>query len=92
MNSAGIAETISSEHDLTKDKARKIIDTFLETIAATTAAGEEVNLPGFGKFKIQHRTEREGRNPANGEPMTISAATKLIFQPAKALKDRLNPA
>ena len=33
--------------------------------------------------------ERGGRNPATGEAITIAASKKLMFTPAKALKDRL---
>jgi DNA-binding protein HU-beta len=37
-----------------------------------------------------HTPEREGRNPATGEAMTIKAARKLAFTPAKMVKDKLN--
>jgi DNA-binding protein HU-beta len=33
---------------------------------------------------------REGRHPLTGEPMTIRAANRISFRPAKALKDKLN--
>jgi hypothetical protein len=54
------------------------------------AAGEEISLPGFGKFKVKATPEREGRNPSTGATIKIAAAKKLTFAPAKALKDSLN--
>jgi hypothetical protein len=57
---------------------------------AAAAGGAEVSLPGFGKFKIKETSEREGRNPANGEKIKIAASKKLIFSSAKAVKDLLN--
>jgi hypothetical protein len=47
-------------------------------------------LAGFGRFKVADRPERQGRNPATGEPITIAASKKLSFTPAKALRDVLN--
>jgi DNA-binding protein HU-beta len=49
--------------------------------------GEEVSLPGFGKFKVQAKPARTGRNPSTGEVIEIAATKKVVFQPAKALKD-----
>ena len=51
--------------------------------------GEEISLPGFGKFKAKDVAAREGRNPSTGETMTFAAQRKITFQPGKALKDRL---
>ena len=57
---------------------------------SAAADGEEISLAGFGKFKVKATPEREGRNPANGEKITIAASKKITFAPAKAVKDALN--
>jgi len=41
---------------------------------------------------VQDRPERQGRNPATGEAITIAASRKLAFTPAKQLRDALNVA
>ncbi|WP_449263660.1 HU family DNA-binding protein [Escherichia coli] len=46
-------------------------------------------MPGFGKFAVKDRPERQGRNPATGEAMTIAASKKVSFTAAKGLKDKL---
>lgn len=61
-----------------------------KAIADAAAAGEEISLPGFGRFKVKATPEREGRNPSTGATIKIAAARKLTFTPAKALKDSLN--
>ena len=48
---------------LTRDKAKKILDEFFEEIISSLAQNEQVSFRGFGKFKIQHKRERLGRNP-----------------------------
>ncbi|MGH6745042.1 DNA-binding protein HU-beta [Novosphingobium sp. PhB57] len=90
MNNSDLADTIAAAHDLTKADARKIVDAVFEAIGDAAAKGDEVSLNGFGKFKVKDSPEREGRNPATGEAMTIKASKKLSFTVAKAVKDKLN--
>nr|WP_087575932.1 MULTISPECIES: HU family DNA-binding protein [unclassified Sphingomonas]AJW29629.1 Integration host factor alpha subunit [Sphingomonas sp. JE1] len=90
MNNSAIAETIASEHGLTKTDARTYVDAVFTAIADAAANGNEVSLSGFGKFKVKDSPAREGRNPANGETIQIAASKKLTFTPAKAVKDQLN--
>ncbi|WP_285018848.1 HU family DNA-binding protein [Novosphingobium sp. fls2-241-R2A-195] len=90
MNNSDLADAIANDHGITKTDARKIVDAVFEAIGSAAAKGEEVSLNGFGKFKVKHSPEREGRNPATGEAMTIKASKKLTFTVAKAVKDKLN--
>jgi DNA-binding protein HU-beta len=90
LNNSNLADTIAASADISKADARKIVDDVFAAVADAAAKGEEVSLNGFGKFKVKDSPEREGRNPATGEAMTIKASKKLAFMPAKAVKDKLN--
>ncbi len=90
MNTADLVSKLADAHGVSKVQAKSIVDGFLKEVIDGAAAGEEVSLPGFGKFKVKATPEREGRNPANGEKITIAASKKLAFSPAKAVKDALN--
>jgi DNA-binding protein HU-beta len=46
-------------------------------------------IRGIGRFKINDRKARMGRNPQTGEQIRIKASKKLRVTPNKALKDRL---
>jgi DNA-binding protein HU-beta len=89
MNNSDLADKLASETGTSKADARKSIDAVFATIAAAAANGEEISLNGFGKFKVKDTPAREGRNPATGETIQITASKKLTFAPAKAIKDRL---
>jgi len=91
MNTTDLADKIAADHGLTKANAKSVIETVLKAITDTAASGVEISLPGFGKFKVQDRPAREGRNPRSGETMQIAASKKLAFVPAKSVKDALNP-
>lgn len=90
MNNTDLAEKIAGDNGLSKADARKLVDAVFAAIADAAAAGEEISLNGFGKFKVKDTPAREGRNPSTGATIQIAAAKKLGFTPAKAIKDKLN--
>ncbi len=90
MNNNDLADTIATSAGISKTDARSIVDAVFIAIGDAAAKGEEIAINGFGKFKVKDSPEREGRNPATGEAMTIKASKKLSFTPAKAVKDKLN--
>jgi DNA-binding protein HU-beta len=90
MNSSDLADHIAGAHGLTKADAKKIVDAVFAAIGDAAAKGDEVSIPGFGKFKVKHSPAREGRNPSTGAAMKIAASRKLGFTVAKAIKDKLN--
>ena len=90
MNNSDLADKLAASQDITKADARKLVDAVFAAIADAAAAGEEVSLNGFGKFKVKDTPAREGRNPSTGATISNAASKKLGFSPAKAIKDRLN--
>ena len=90
MNNTDLAEKIAGDNGLSKADARKLVDAVFAAIADAAAAGEEIALNGFGKFKVKDAPAREGRNPSTAATIQIAAAKKLGFTPAKAIKDKLN--
>lgn len=52
--------------------------------------GEDVSLPGLGKFSTVVKAARTGRNPKTGESIEIAARKSPKFTAGKALKDAVN--
>ena len=71
----------------TKTQAEAAVDAVFEAITKTLSSGEEVALTGFGTFKVQHRSARQGVNPRTGEKIQIAAKTVPKFKAGKSLKD-----
>ena len=92
MNVTEMADHIASKHDMPKNTAKQVVEAVFEAMRESAVKGDEVSIPGFGKFKVAAREARTGRNPATGETIQIAASKKLAFSPAKQLKDALNPA
>ena len=59
-------------------------------IADELAAGRDVAIAAFGKFRVADRAAREGCNPATGETIQIAASRGAKFSAASALKSQLS--
>ncbi len=90
MNTAELVDHIAGKDaKLTKAQAKAIVEGVFGAIRDAAVKGEEVSVPGFGKFKVQDKPARTGPNPRTGAAVKIAASKKLAFQPSKALKDAL---
>lgn len=68
----------------------KIVETIFDEITDALAAGDRVELRGFGAFSVKHRDARIGRNPRTGEAVQVEAKRLPFFKTGKALRERLN--
>ncbi|AQU76749.1 MULTISPECIES: HU family DNA-binding protein [Priestia] len=87
MKKAEFIEAVASKSELTKQDAKKAVDSLFETISTTLAKGEKVQLVGLGTFEVRERSERTGRNPQTGEEMTIPATKVPGFKAGKEFKE-----
>ena len=87
MNKTELVAAIAEQTELSKKDAEKALKAFTDIVADELKKGEKVQLVGFGTFEV---SEREGRNPQSGEPMTIAASKAPKFKAGKALKDMIN--
>lgn len=81
-----LIKIVASDTGLTEAQAGKAINAFLMAIHDHLARNVEVQISGFGSFKVVERAAREGRNPRTGETMTIEARRSPTFKPGTQLK------
>ena len=74
----------------TRNKSTEITETLLEIIKRTLACGEDVLVSGFGKFCVNEKAQRRGRNPATGESMMLRPRRIVTFKCSGKLKRKLN--
>ena len=89
MNKAELITAVAQAADINKADAERVITAFADTVQAVLKNGDSVTLVGFGTFAAGQRAEREGRNPATGEAITIAAAKTVKFKAGKTLKDSI---
>jgi DNA-binding protein HU-beta len=87
MNKGQLIERMVEHTNSPKGEATKHLEAFTTSITEALQAGEEVQLPGFGKFYVREQKAREGKNPQTGKRMHIEARKVPAFKAGKSLKE-----
>ena len=74
---------------LRKD-VEKIIDIIFFEITAALSRGENIEIRGFGSYKIKNSLARTGRNPKNSETIQIPEKKAIRWKMSKIFFKRLN--
>ena len=90
MNKTELIAATAEKAGITKKDAERIVGAAFDTITAALAAGERVQLSGFGIFEVKTREARMGRNPKTKEAIEIPASRVPVFKAGKALKDTVS--
>ncbi len=85
-----IAEKIQNELALSRSEAYDVMEELLEIIKETISGGEDIMISGFGKFCVNEKKARKGRNPATDEEMTLPARRVVTFKCSGRLRDLIN--
>ena len=87
MNKAELINAAAEKAGLSKKDTEAAVDAAIKAITEALAAGDKVQLVGFGSFEVRARAARTGRNPKTKEEIKIPASKVPAFKPGKALKD-----
>ena len=85
MNKTELVAAVAAKTELTKKDAEKAVSAVLETVAETLAAGEKVQLVGFGTFEIREREARTAKNPRTGKAVKVPAKKVAKFKAGSKL-------
>jgi integration host factor subunit beta len=92
MTKADLVERVTQQISRTagpmiskKDCAR-VVDAFLDAIKEALQQQKNIEVRGFGTFKIRQRKTRMARNPRTGSPVEVSARPGPVFKPSKELR------
>jgi integration host factor subunit beta len=64
----------------------------IEQMSAALAAGDRIEIRGFGSFCLHYRPPRIGRNPKTGDSVALPGKHVPHFKPGKELRERVNRA
>lgn len=71
---------------ISKKDCARVVDAFLDAIKEALAEQKNIEVRGFGTFKIRQRKTRMARNPRTGSPVEVSARPVPVFKPSKELR------
>lgn len=90
MTKKELVAEVARKTSFTRTQVDHVLDMINEVIIEETKAGNEVYIGEIGKIKVKRSAERQGRNPATGETLTIKAKNNPVFKPSIAYKQILN--
>ena len=90
LTKTDIVERIVEKNDFSPAEAKDVLEDLLEIIKSTLASGEDLMISGFGKFQVNEKKPRKGRNPATGNSMMLEKRRVVTFKIAGKLKDQIN--
>ncbi|OGF98090.1 MAG: hypothetical protein A2Z06_03540 [Candidatus Glassbacteria bacterium RBG_16_58_8] len=87
MTKADIVEQISNSTGLTKKDTAMAVEGFIQAVRQALSNGQNIEIRGFGSFKVRNRRARKARNPRTGQGVDVPARMVPTFKPSKELKD-----
>jgi len=87
MTKADIVEQISNSTGLTKKDTAMAVEGFIQAVRQALSNGQNIEIRGFGSFKVKSRRARKARNPRTGQAVDVPARMVPTFKPSKELKD-----
>lgn len=89
MNKTELVREVAGKCNYTMKDTEHVIEALFEVIGDVVAAGEDVSIPGFGKFELKNRAARTVRHPINGEPLKIPESKAFGFSVSSTLKRKV---
>ena len=91
MTRTELVEAVYQRHGgISRREAQECVDLILRIVRDRLAAGERVDIPGFGSFGVRWTPARAGRHPVTGRRFRVAGRRTLIFRPSRILKRDLN--
>ena len=87
MNRSQLLNKLAEVNEWSRKEADAALTSFVDIITSTVAAGEDVAISGFAKFRRIDRPARLARNPATGETVKVKAKRVARITPLKNFKD-----
>ena len=71
---------------LDNQTATRSVEAIIELMKSALASGDDVLVSGFGKFSVNEKDSRKGRNPATGEDMMLPGPKSGYVQMLREIK------
>ncbi|MBO6282114.1 MAG: integration host factor subunit beta [Alphaproteobacteria bacterium] len=93
MTRSELIEKIAAQMpNLTIKDIESIVNVVFDKLTNALAAGDRIEIRGFGAFSVRTRKPRIAINPKNKARVEVPSKNIIHFKTGKELHDRLNPA
>lgn len=90
MKKTELIAAVAEKAGISKKDAEAAVAATFDTIVASVAAGDKIQIVGFGTFERRERNARTGVDPRTNAKIEIAASKVPAFKAGKAFKDIVN--
>jgi len=90
MKKTELIAAVVEKAGISKKDAEAAVAATFDAIVDAVAAGDKIQIVGFGTFERRERNARTGVNPRTNEKIEITASKVPAFKAGKAFKDAVN--
>ncbi len=90
MTKALLTELLQRRGLLAKKQAAALVEATITICKQQLLCGEIVRIGHFGRFEVQQRKARPGRNPHTGAALRLPARRRIVFRPARRFKELID--
>jgi DNA-binding protein HU-beta len=84
-----LVDAVAEKTGITKENASVAVKAVQEGVMDLLQQSGKLQLMKFGSFTLRKTKQRQGRNPATGQPITIPPGYKIGFKVSKTWKDSM---
>jgi integration host factor subunit alpha len=85
-----IVNMLCEHADMPRKDCVTLVESFFDIIKSELEKGNSVMISGFGRWSVNSKKARRGRDPRTGKDLTIRARKVVTFKPSSVLKHKLN--
>lgn len=85
-----IEQLARQQQHLSQADVNLAVRSIIDQLSSALAAGDRIEIRGFGSFCLHYRPPRMGRNPKSGEAVALPGKFVPHFKPGKELRERVN--
>ncbi len=81
-----LVDRVTEKTGLARTQAYFAIDSFIDAVKTSLEDGHNIEIRGFGTFKVKERKARKARNPRTGEAVPVPKRKVPVFKPSNEFK------
>ena len=85
-----LADALATKLDLTVSDGMRYLDACLDCFREAIINERQVELRGFGSFRVQERSPRAVYNPRKKQTVQSRGGHTVLFRPARRVKQELD--
>ena len=86
MTKAELIDQVVGKTGLARTHAYFSVESFIDAVKSSLEDGHNIEIRGFGTFKVKPRKARKARNPRTGEAVPVPERKVPVFKPSIEFK------